>query len=108
MNEYCKFVVFGKEYLFCCGGNNLIKCSRYESNYNYINEFTLNLKGDNTYISIFTTGSNYATIFYMNELKSQSKTYGYYIYIPDCTEKEYIIIIYHSINENSTGIENSK
>ena len=105
-NEYCKFVVFGNEYLFCCGGNNLIKCSRYESDYNYINEFTLNLKGDNTYISIITTG-NYAAIFYMNELDSQSKTYEYYIYLPDCTEKEYIIIIYHSINGNSTGIENS-
>ena len=104
-NEDCIFETFNSEILFCCGGTNIIKCARLESNYNLINTFTLNIQGENTYLSFLYYGLNYATFFFMNELYSNEKTYQYFFYIPDCVNMNYTIIIFHSINENKEGNE---
>jgi hypothetical protein len=103
-NGDCALASFANEILFCCGGNNLIKCTRFKNNYEYINSFFINMEGDNTYIKLFVTES-YASIFFMNEFNSQSKIYQHYIFLPNCTELSYTIISHHSINEDRAGNE---
>ena len=105
-NEDCIFTKFGSEYIFCCGGNNLIKCARLKNDYSLINTFILDIPGDNTKLSIVSE-SSHIEIFYMNNLSSQKKTYEYYISYPECQNKEYAIIVYHSINEDKIGTEES-
>ena len=105
-NEECVFKVFGQEYIFCCGGNNLIKCARLKADYSLINTFILDIPGENTKLNIFSE-SSYMQIFYMNNLSSQKKTYEYYISYPECQNKEYAIVVYHSINEDKIGTEES-
>ena len=105
-NGDCVLQSFISEILFCCGGNNIIKCARLDNNYNLKNNFKLDIPGENTYLNILKTGLSYTTIFYVNTQSSNEKTYAYYIYIPDCIDKTYSIIIYHSINEDK--IENKE
>ena len=106
-NGDCQLKAFSSEILFCCGGTNIIKCARMQSNFNLINTFTLDIEGENTYLTISYTGLNYATIFFMNSLNSEEKTYDYYIYIPDCINVNYTVIMFHSINEDKGGNEES-
>ena len=104
-NENCVFTSFASETIFCCGGTNLIKCARFDENNNYINDFIINIEGENTYLSIKYTGLNYATIFFMNTLESNEKIYEYFIYIPTCINMTYSVINFHSINEDKIGNE---
>lgn len=105
-NDDYLFRSAGSEYIFCCGGSNLIKCARFKEDYSLINTFILDIPGENTNLSIFSE-SSYLAIFYMNNLSSQKKTYEYYIYYPECRNIEYNIIVYHSINEDKGGNEES-
>ena len=104
-NADCVYFLFLSEILFCCGGTNVIKCARLESNLNFKNYFSLNIPGENTYLNIIYSSSNFTTIFYMNSQSSIEKTYAYYIYVPDCSNQNYTIITYHSINEDKIGNE---
>ena len=105
-NEECMLTTFISEYLFCCGGTNLIKCLRLNPRNNeLINSFSLNLPGENKDLNIIPVGTNYVSLFYTNTLSSQIKTYEYYIYFPDCKNLDYKIISFHSINEDKTGNE---
>ena len=103
-NDECAFKKFGSEYIFCCGGNNLIKCARIKNDYSLINTFILDIPGENSKLSIISD-SSHIEIFYMNNLSSQKKTYEYYISYPECKNMEYTIIVYHSISENKVGTE---
>ena len=62
-NADCYLNGFSSELLLCCGGTNLIRCARIGNNFNLINIFTLDIKGENTYLSISYPGLNYGTIF---------------------------------------------
>ena len=106
-NNDCKFTTFSSETIFCCGGTNLIKCVRFDDSDEIINTFNINMEGENTYLSIYSSGKNYASIFFMNTINSDEKLYQYYIYIPDCKNLNYTIIIYHSINEDKEENEES-
>ena len=83
----------------------MIKCARFDKNNNYINDFIINIEGENTYLSIRYTGLNCATIFFMNTLESNEKIYEYFIYIPTCINMTYSVINFHSINEEKIGNE---
>ena len=99
LNNYCSLKQFNNEYLFCCGGTDIIKCTRYDMNYNSIEIFSMKTSGEKTHLEIFTN-SDYALIFYMNSY-SKDQTYAYYIHIPECINtKIYNIFSYESINEN--------
>ena len=78
-NGDCALSNFDLEYLFCCGGNDLIKCARLNNNYTLTDEFTLNIPGENAYLNIIYTGLSFTTIFYMNTLSSEDKIYEYFI-----------------------------
>ena len=104
-NEECVIKRFNNENLFCCGGLNKIKCERLDNNYNFVNSFTLNLEGQNNNMLIVNPSTNCAAFFYMNTLTSKQSVYSYYIYIPECENKQYIIISYHSVNEDKSGNE---
>ena len=62
-NGDCYLSGFSYELLLCCGGTNLIRCARIRSNFNLINIFTIDIEGENTYLSILYSGLNYGTIF---------------------------------------------
>ena len=104
-NDNCIFTSFNSEMIFCCGGTNLIKCARFDNSYNYINDFIINIEGENTYLSIVSSELNYATIFFMNTLDSNEKIYEYYIYFPTCINMNYTVITFHNINEDKIGNE---
>ena len=105
-NEYCNLKTFNSEFLYCCGGTNLIKCSRLNPNNNeLIATFSLDFPGENTDLNVMAVSSNFANLFYMNKLSSQEKIYEYFIYIPECINKAYSIIAFHSINEDKNGNE---
>ena len=104
-NGDCYLNGFNSELLLCCGGANLIRCARIANNFDLINIFTIDIVGENTCLSISYSGLNYGIIFFMNSLNSEEKTYGYYIYIPECIDKNYTIIVFHSINEDKEGNE---
>ena len=105
-NGECIYSSFNNEFLFCCGGTNLIKCSRINSDNIFINSFDINLEGENTHLTVLNSGDNYITFFFMNTLASD-KIYEYYIYAPDCVNLEFTIIVFHSIYENIEGNKES-
>ena len=106
-NEDCILSKFEFEYLYCCGGINNIKCERIKEDFGVLYSFKLNLEGVNSHLSLISSSSTFISIFYVNRLASIDKVYEYFIYIPDCINKEYTIISYHSINENKSENEDS-
>ncbi len=63
------------------------------------------MEGENSYLTISSSGINYASIYFMNSLNSIEKLYQYYIFIPDCKNLNYTNALYHSINEDKEGNE---
>jgi len=100
-NINCDYKSFGDEYIFCCGGINYIKCKRLDNERNSHYIFNLDLQGKNNNINILTSSSSFVSIFYINE-NSNQKFCEYIIYIPECVNKQYTIISFHSINENKS------
>ena len=105
-NDDCKMTQFSSEFLFCCAGKNLIKCSRLQNNFNLLGTFILDIEGDNSFLNIVFTGSIYTTLFFINNYSSQDKLYEYYIFIPECINLSYTIIVFHSLNQDK--IENKE
>ena len=103
--EECFFKLFISEYLFCCGDNDLIKCGRFFTNYTLITTFNLDFPGKNIKLNFFSDQKTYGNIFIYNE-NSGNKVYEYSIFLPECKNLNYTIIVYHSINEEKS--ENEK
>jgi len=108
-NEHCIFKKsIENEYLFCCGGNNIISCARIDNNLNYINSFNLNIPGENTYLD-FIASSTFIILFYNNYNENileynKNKLSQYSIYFPICVEKSYIITSFHSFIEEINNL----
>ena len=103
-NGECVLTGFFSEYLTCCAGKDMIKCSRCKTDFSYIDTFDLNFPGENSKLSIFPSGSIYSSIFFLNE-NSGERVYKYTIYPPTCKNLNFTIIVHHSINENNDGNE---
>ena len=93
----CYFTNFNNEYLFCCAIKNCIKCFRINYTFEVIREFQISKEGTNFYLTI-KTNNNYATFFFMNDFDNSKYVYEYYIYLPNCQNKNYEIL--NSLNEN--------
>ena len=105
--EECVYQTFTSENLFCCGGNNFIKCARITSDIKLITTFDLEFPGANRKINFFTDHSTYVNLFFWNKpTEDENYIYEYYFYIPTCQNLNYTIIVYHSINEGKQ--ENEK
>ena len=94
----CSFSEFNKEYIFCCGLINKIKCTRldfngYRRSISIIRQFDIIIDGKNTYLTIRDYNLS-LSIFFMNT----NKVYEYKIYKPVCYDKEYTII--NKLNES--------
>ena len=104
--EECVLTSLASETLICCGGSDIIKCSRILSDNTLKATFDIEIPGQNTKLKIFSDYSTYANFFFMND-NDGKKIYEYFIYIPTCQNLDYSIIIYHSINENKIGNEDN-
>ena len=95
----CAFLVFNSENLFCCAAKNYIKCGRFTlDNFSLIKEFSINMQGDNSFLTI-KSNNNYIALFYMNNKEGleENRVYEYYIYLPTCTDANFTLI--NSMNE---------
>jgi len=102
----CYFSIFNSEYLLCCAITNYIQCYRINTiSYNMIKGFKISISGENSYLTI-KTNSNYITLFYMNKINNKESVYEYYIYIPECNNKNYEI--FNSLNENKPDEQKEK
>ena len=102
-NEHCIFKEsVENEYLFCCGGLNLIKCARISSGFSYIDSFELNIEGTNTHLD-FIVNSNIIIIYYLNSISNvytYVRYYDYYIILPSCPNNSYSIIPQSSFSDD--------
>ena len=103
--EDCFYKKFVEESLFCCGDTDKIKCARFKENYDLIAIFDLEFPGQNSRVSFFTDSNTYGALFFMNK-NSGNKYYEYSIFLPECKDLNYTIIVLHSINEEKS--ENEK
>ena len=102
----CYLSQFNSEYLFCCALSNFIQCNRINNDsYDIIKEFKIPQDGDNSYLTI-KSNIDYITLFYMNNYNNKNNIYEYYIYLPTCDNKNYII--FNSIYKNRTKTELDK
>ena len=97
--EECAFKTFASENLFCCGGNNFIRCARVTSDLNLIATFDLEFPGLNTKVNFYTDKTTYVNLLFWNKNGNDNYIYEYYFYIPTCQNLNYTIIVYHSLNE---------
>ena len=102
--EDCVHRTFVNENLFCCGGNNFIKCARLTSNYDLITTFNITFPGTNRKLNIYTDKTTYLNLLFWNQ-NPDNYIYEYFIYVPTCQNLEYTIIVYHSINEEKEESE---
>ena len=94
----CGFISFYSEYLLCCLINNTITCIRFNNQFNLINKFSINLHGENTFITIFNN-TNYSSIFYQN-INNNSSLNEYIIYRPTCFDIYKEISVYQNCEIN--------
>ena len=93
---YCYLTGFYSEYLFCCTTTNIITCKRLDKNFDKINEFNINIEGENSYLTIMNN-INSAVLFFMNKNKD---IYQYFIYPPKCKYISIKLNISQSISIN--------
>ena len=98
----CDFSWFYSEYLFCCSGNDIISCYRINDDFEIVNQFGLNINGQNSNLKIINN-TNYASLFYINEEDdSETKLFEYIIYPPICQNISKEIIVFHDFEINIT------
>ena len=94
----CYITLFNSEYLFCCAFIDYIQCFRINNlNYYVIKDFIISKDGENSFLSIEIT-DEYATLFFINSNNNINSVYEYYIYLPECQNKNYFLL--NSLNEN--------
>ena len=97
----CQFSEFNDEFLFCCAQIDLIICFRIDQeSYKLISYYKLEMPGSNSHLTI-KNNNHFITLFYMNEYENDVGIYEYYIYLPIC--KNRIYIIYNFELENYIG-----
>ena len=95
---------FNKEYLFCCGITDYIQCYRINRNsYNVIKQFKILISGENSFLTL-KINKNSTAFFFMNNKNNEDSIYGYYIFLPSCKNKDYII----HLNEKQSKYINDK
>ena len=102
----CYLTQFNSEYLLCCTIIDYILCCQIKlDTKEYINAFEILIPGDNSYLTI-KNNSEYVTLFFLNNFDNKNFIYEYYIYIPECRNREYFIL--NSLNENKSEEEFEK
>ena len=98
-NDDCVFKKsFENEYLFCCGGVNLITCGRMDEESNYINSFNISASGNITNLDFIVYSSSINLIYHSN-ISYYHKLYEYSIILPSCVDKTFSIIPLGSFSE---------
>ena len=96
----CYFSEFNNELLFCCGLKDCIFCFRIDkSTLKLIGQFKLKIPGDISYLTI-KSNNDFITFFYMNNNENGAGIFEYYLYLPKCQNKRYVIL--NSINWNKS------
>ena len=67
--EECFFKLFISEYLFCCGGNDEIKCGRFFTNYTLITTFDLDFPGQNIKLNFFTEANTHIIFLFITKIQ---------------------------------------
>ena len=83
--DNCNFTRFNSEYLICCGKTNSIKCTRRYWNFSLINDFTINLPGKISNLTLKSNEDNMQLLYY-SQTESENSLYEYSIYPPTCIE----------------------
>ena len=106
---------FENEYLFCCGGTNLITCARMDEVNNNIGSFNISHTGNNTNLD-FIVDSSSINIIYLNNITIISpynnysifKIYEYSIILPSCVDKTFSVIPMGSFQESLSALINKE
>ena len=94
--EECFFKNFlDNDSLLCCCDTDKIKCARIADNYDIITTFGLEFPGKNIKITFFTDSNTYGNFFIWNQNPGNA-LYEYLIYLPDCKDLNYTLIVHHS------------
>ena len=80
----CNYTEYLNEYVFCCGGLNIILCERRDKNFNLIDSFNINLPGKISNISFDEYEKYGFKLIYSNETENESGIYEYVIFDPYC------------------------
>ena len=106
IEKNCYFSQFNSEYLFCCALIDYITCRRINiTSHLTIKEFNIHITGANSHLTI-KSNNDYVTFFFMNNYKGNNSVYEYYIYLPECNDRDYTI--FESINENKNSEDYEK
>ena len=97
--DNCYFTGFYGEYLFCCGRESKIPCSRFGQNFDVINNFEIIAEGSNSNLNIINN-KDYASLFYINTISGISKLYEYFIYPPKCQNISIELIVTYTLKKN--------
>ena len=99
VEKNCYFSKFNSEYIFCCAISNFIKCYIINTNtYNITKEFSISKIGNNSHLTI-KSNAEYLTFFFMNNYNDINSVFEYYIYIPICENKSYILYYNNNLYE---------
>ena len=100
----CYVSEFNYEFLFCCALEDSIFCYTIDNvTLNLIGQFRLNIPGDNSHLTI-KNNYHFITLFFMNYYENKANIFEYYIYLPICQNKKYVIL--NNLNWNKS--ENDK
>ena len=99
--DNCYFTGFNSEYLLCCGEENGITCERRDINFNYINQFSIDLPGTIFNLTI-KSDEDSAILYYMNNTGNELFLYQYFIYLPQCQDVSIIINHFDEFEINIT------
>ena len=107
IEKNCYFIRFYSDYLFCCAILNFIECYKINPESKVvIKRFQISIPGENSYLTIKNNNDEYVTLFFMNNYNDKNSIFEYYIYIPECIDKNYEIL--NSLNENKSEEESEK
>ena len=79
----CDFIQFYSEYLFCCACQGYIICTRFDLNFQLINQFKSIIIGKNSNLQIFNN-EKYVSIYFINSLSDNKGLNRINIYPPSC------------------------
>ena len=100
----CYFSEFNSEYLFCCAVKDCIFCYRLnKDNYKIIDSYKLNTFENNSQLTI-KNNQYFLTFFFISYYRNIASVFQFYIYLPECHNKNYVIL--NSMNWNKS--ENDK
>ena len=103
--DNCNATLFKDEYIMCCGKQDAIKCDRRNKNFTLINQFSIEVQGKISNLTLEST-EDYVKLIYFDG----TSLYEYFIYTSNCVYKTFEInslgsgnLIFNDLFERKTN-----